>query len=176
VQQQELGQTMTWSATQKLTFGDFKKTIPGNTVEAACTVWSINISNQPKQVQDTFYMDVEALFSKSQSSKSSKKESLTETVLAHEQGHFDIAELYARILRKDLQAAHFKDAQEFFKKVQSLYNKDFSEGNKYQLEYDKETNHSMNAEGQQRWEKKIAEQLQEYSTYTNTHLKLVVGK
>lgn len=169
----DMGETITWSPT-KLTWDDFKKKISGNTIEAACTVWGIYISNHPKQVSDTFYFDVHAFFSKTLSAKNTKKESLTDNVLTHEQKHFDITEVYARMLRKDLEEAKFKNVTDFYKSVQLMYNKESSACNKEQAEYDNETKHSMNIDEQEKWNKKVAEELEKYKAYTDTQLKIVV--
>ncbi|HXB12059.1 MAG TPA: DUF922 domain-containing protein [Bacteroidia bacterium] len=175
-QQNKIGETILWSPNSEPGWKDFKKSLQGNAIEAAYSVCGIDISSSPKQINDTIFLEVEAFFSKTESAKTTEKELLTNNVLTHERGHFDITELYARMLRKDIKEASFKTVEGFYNNVQVMYDKETKACKEKQDEYDKETNHSMNIKYQEKWNKEIAEELDKYSDYTSTHLKIVVRK
>jgi len=172
----KVGDVIVWSPNSEPAWKDFKKSLQGSAIEAAYSVCGIDISSAPKQINDTIYLEVEAFFSKTLSAKTTEKELLTDNVLTHEHGHFDITELYARMLRKEIKEASFKSVEEFYKSIQAMYNKESKACKEEQERYDKETNHSMNIKNQEKWNKEIAEQLEKYSSYTSTHLKIVVRK
>lgn len=102
-----------------------------------------------------------------------KKNSKTDSGLQHEQGHFDITEIYSRKLRKKLSDYTFKK-----KSLKANFMK-FYNGNAALLDaehdlYDKETDHHRIEEKQKEWDKKIAEQLKELEAYKETNLTLKV--
>ncbi len=79
-------------------------------------------------------------------------------VLSHEQLHFDITELFARKLRKELSETTFTH-ENVKSKVKAIYNKNNKALNDYQNRYDEATNFSRYLEQQMLWNKKIAEAL-----------------
>jgi len=173
--QNDVGETITWSPTEKLNWHDFKNSLKGDAIEAAYSVCGIYISSSPKQVNDsTLILDVHAFFSETLSSKTTEKELLVDKVLAHEQGHFDITEWYSRVIRKDISETTFVNLEDFYKRVQIIYNRENAEYNSLQVKYDKATNHSMNTQGQAKWNKIIADGLAQYAAYTNTQLTITL--
>jgi hypothetical protein len=175
--QNDAGETIIWTPKAKITWKDFKKSLTGNAIEAAYSVCGIYISANPQQLNDsTILVDIHAFFSKTLSSKTTEKDLLKEGVLVHEQGHFDITEWYARMLRKDIMDARFQTIDEFYKNVQGMYNKEVAAFNAAQQKYDKETHHSMNADAQQKWDKAISEGIAKYAPYNNPQLKVVIKK
>jgi predicted secreted Zn-dependent protease len=88
-------------------------------------------------------------------------------VLRHEQKHFDIVELYARKLRKLINANNYSSAIELTIKSDSLYAIIDKEMDVYQDKYDDETDGSMNGEQQRAWEKKITNEISELEAYKN---------
>ena len=91
----------------------------------------------------------------------------TEDILKHEQGHFDLTEIYARMFRKQVMAATFT-----FKNLKDKYNKIHTEiisgWNKEQNLYDKETDHGIDSTKQHQWLKDIAKRLDELKAYSDT--------
>jgi hypothetical protein len=87
--------------------------------------------------------------------------------LMHEQLHFDIAELYARKIRKKVQELNdqeIHDMELFNKEVKDL----LQERNKMNQQYDKETGHGVVDFVQERWNKKIVEELKGLEEYSST--------
>ncbi len=92
--------------------------------------------------------------------------STNEFLLAHEQLHFDIAELHARKLRKKL--AEIK-IEQLGKDPRAILNKLYENINKenaaMQIKYDKESNHSINKEGEYRWRDFIKAEIRKYEDF-----------
>jgi predicted secreted Zn-dependent protease len=87
-------------------------------------------------------------------------------LLAHEQLHFDITELFVRKLRKQL-AEFGNDCEGLSKHIEDYYNRNYKEFVAYQDRYDRETKHSLNKEKQQFWEEKVSRELKELKSYAS---------
>jgi len=95
-------------------------------------------------------------------------------LLKHEQGHFDIIEIFARKLRKKLFMHYQLNDKLSNKSFYKIYNSVISEYRLFNKAYDKETNHALNITIQKKWDDKINNtliSLQEYS-FTNYSIKL----
>jgi predicted secreted Zn-dependent protease len=90
----------------------------------------------------------------------------TNHILAHEQGHFDISQLFTRKLYKELKAYKFRP-ETVDRDVQAIYQRITQEQAAYQNLYDKETNYSRNAAGQESWLQRIEKELTETAAYAN---------
>src|SRR5205085_4703224 len=92
----------------------------------------------------------------------------TEYILRHEQGHFDITELFARKLAKEIKEYKF-DPQKYQQELNKIYKKVMDEKEDYQERYDKETDFSRNKERQVQWLEKIKDELEELDEFANYH-------
>ena len=90
----------------------------------------------------------------------------TDYILSHEQGHFDLAELFARKLHKEMSNYTF-NKKSFQKDLKKIYDSIMKERESTQNQYDKETNHSINKEKQAEWLKKISRMLEELKDYAD---------
>lgn len=88
-----------------------------------------------------------------------KKEWISESILMHEQKHFDIVELYARKLRKNIAGLKCSSVDVLKTRADSLYAVYDKEMDRYQDQYDEETDGSMNGDKQREWNRKIAEEI-----------------
>lgn len=86
-----------------------------------------------------------------------KEEARNDYILAHEQLHFDITELYARKLRKLLSERKFKCGEEVA--FEHFVNQFTNSWESKQMAYDAITYHSVDREKQQIWHHKIAMEL-----------------
>ena len=77
--------------------------------------------------------------------------------MQHEQLHFDITELYARLFRKRL-AENIKSTGDL-SKISGISNTIMKEWQEEQDDYDKETNHSMNEKKQAEWNLNLKQRL-----------------
>lgn len=94
-------------------------------------------------------------FDPAQSWVKTKKES--DELLKHEQGHFNISELYSRYFEERINAFTFSYEAEH--EIDSIYNITFQELLDMQVKYDLETEHYKNKEEQLRWENWIKAEL-----------------
>ncbi|MGZ3900283.1 MAG: DUF922 domain-containing protein, partial [Bacteroidia bacterium] len=94
------------------------------------------------------------------------KDTVGYDVVLHEQKHFDIAELYARKLRKQIQEIHFKSLEDAEHKSDSLFDKINEEMDVFQDNYDNETDHSRNGIEQRKWNERVAISLDELRDYS----------
>lgn len=87
-------------------------------------------------------------------------------VLKHEQGHFDITELFARKLNKAVgELVKKKNVKQ--SEFSSVYKKLMKEKTELQNEYDTETDNSRNKVKQEEWLKKINQGLIDYENYAD---------
>lgn len=121
---------------------------------------SIQIKAKPFLAKNKVHYNVVAVFNRKKSWAREKSASL----LAHEQLHFDIAELYARKIRKKvkaLQDAGTDDVKEFNAAIEAL----LAESNKVDVEYDLETLHGALLRKQREWEANVKAELRELEGY-----------
>ncbi|HRG91513.1 MAG TPA: DUF922 domain-containing protein [Chitinophagaceae bacterium] len=158
--QQAGEELLDWSASRKLTWADYKAS-PDPNSEAAATTASYLVFSYSIRNDDISYR-IESKFSKTRSWGLHK----TAYILSHEQGHFDLAEVYARKLYKKVQEYRFHK-KNYRKDLQKIYQEILDEKEAMQNKYDRETNHSINKEKQAEWLKKIENMLEEYKDYAN---------
>lgn len=148
-----------WSKNRKLTWEDFKGTVKplANENEAALTYCGFSFQsnrvtsfkNAKLFVKNTFYCD---------SSWVRPNQIGEKYLLEHEQGHFDLTEVYTRILRKKLNEkkltiANMQEETDFiFNEVSKSYLDK-------QEEYDTKTEHGLNKKQQGIWNSYIIQQI-----------------
>lgn len=92
-----------------------------------------------------------------------KSDAKTDYILAHEQLHFDITELYARKLRREL-SEKVSGCYEV-KKIDAIAERMLKEWKKVQEAYDQDTHHSIDKEEQYQWIARVRDELYEYADY-----------
>ena len=97
----------------------------------------------------------------------------TDYLLKHEQLHFDIAELFARKMRKQFSEKKF-NLKSMKTEMSNLYKDQFTKLGEYQKEYDKETNHSRITKKQAKWAKDVQEALDNLDGFKDTTVVLTV--
>ncbi len=162
---------LVWNEKRLLTWDDFKGK-PEKRFSAASTHY--DIFKTTEQNGPSAEVTIEAVFF---CNKSWKRESwINDQVLAHEQKHFDIVELYARKLRKLLSDKNYSSYSNLKSVSDSLYKVIDKEMDVYQDKYDDETDASMNGDKQREWNKKIMEEIQVLSEYKSTNLQVTFSK
>lgn len=144
---------------RKLTWNDFLAEVPSNTSDAALTTTYVGFSFSKSR--DVITYKIECKFQKSRSWGRVK----TEYILKHEQGHFDIAEIFARKLNKEIKAYLAKTNNH--EGLNPIYSKLMKEKREMQELYDKESNHSIYKVKQAEWDKKIEELLEDSNEFAN---------
>ena len=92
------------------------------------------------------------------------KDYQNEYTRAHENGHFDIGEIYARMIRKEITEEKITK-KNYSKKVEKIYQKNKTLMENEQKQYDEETGHSVNKEMQEKWIQDINQRLLQLENY-----------
>lgn len=155
---------VTWNEHTKLTWADFKATPDVKSNAVAVTASGITfgyaVKTSGERIVD-FSTTVEAHFYPNKSWYIREKGNIH--VLAHEQLHFDITELYARQFRAQITKLIVN--QNVKEQMNRLHAEINEAVNKTQKLYDEQTNHSMNIEMQEEWEKTIQIELKKFEDY-----------
>lgn len=154
--------TIYWSPCYKLKWDDFKGT--PDTPSKYGAVSRPGIKYYLSANEDSFNVRVICFFIKS---KSWSKLKSSDTLLMHEQIHFDIAELFARKLRKAFAEYKFNYAT-VGKDIDKLFLLNKQERAKMDTLYDKETDFSRNRKQQLLWNKKIKPELDKLKKYASS--------
>lgn len=145
-----------WTASTKLTWEDFKGE-PTNDRAAAITASGVTYRFSSERIRNKVSVDFE-ITAHFYPHKSWHKPDLSDAnILAHEQLHFDISELFAREMRRRMKATKF--TRNVRNEVKKIYNQINKEMNDFQNTYDAETNFSRDREQQESWELKVDEVL-----------------
>ena len=155
---------MTWKDSYRLSWQDFKGKPRDDSTAAATTASGISFEYSIKHGAFrvvSFKTQVEACF---YSEKSWYKPELANPyILAHEQLHYDITELYARKFRKQLALLRpSKTLKAELDALQKTINKQLSDR---QNAYDAETNYSRSPEVQQQWQRHIYVELKKLEAF-----------
>lgn len=156
-------QKFEWSPDRKLTWDDFKGKPAFN-----------QDTNIAARTSARFGIRIDTLYASGLSvvvtneficrQSSVRPEKRTSALLAHEQLHFDLCEIYARRLRKQLANTPLtlanvnKVSTDAFLEVYKTYKE-------RQWAYDEETSHGLEPQAQERWKKTIAKELAALSAY-----------
>jgi hypothetical protein len=147
-----------WNEFYSLSWEDFEGSPSTESIGDAGT--AVRIKAKPFYIKKQVHYDVIAYFDRKKSWVRGKSEAL----LAHERLHFDIAELYARKIRKkiaELQANDVNDIQTFNAAIREI----LEESNEADQRYDLETLHGALQKKQSMWEKRVKEELQGLKDY-----------
>ena len=158
---------MFWQKNRRLTWDDYKGKRK-KVFAAASTVYSM-YRNVYQDSAKNLMVSVKAVFYPNDSWKGSY---IDDALLAHEQRHFDIVELYARKLRKQVSEITVKNKSDAAQKLDSLHAVIAKEMDAFQDTYDKDTDYSMAHDEQQSWIKKIDDTINSLEAYKNTEVTL----
>ncbi len=169
---QESKDVILWDENRLLTWDDFKGK-PERRFAAASTAYDI-LKSVIKKDEAAAQITIKAVFF----CKTSWKNSYwaESTILAHEQRHFDIVELFSRKLRKLLQETKYKSHADVETKADSLYAIIDKEMDAYQDVYDEESDGSMDGDKQRVWNKKVAAELKALEQYNNIQFVVAINK
>jgi len=159
------GQKIIWQEDRKLVWDDFKSPVnrKNNPDVAAYThcgwEYSVVKSTNPKS---PVKIEITSIFNVDRSWKDNKR--MNDYILLHEQKHFDIAELFARRFRKEVEE-RIKTSGDYDKNFKTLYQKISNDYKNFQISYDKITEHGMNKEKQAEYNALIAEEIDHLKSY-----------
>jgi hypothetical protein len=152
-------QSFTWNPSRKLSWDDFNGPVRdgSGTATVAETSCGISVETNLATARGKATVYVFNIFDKRTSWVRPGKE--LAVVLEHEQGHWDICELYTRRMQARFDAAEITGAT-LNRKVSEIYNAVTNEFIERQEQYEEDTRHGTLSEEQQRWTKLIAEELE----------------
>ncbi len=160
---EEVSDKIEWNENQKLTWVDFRgpRTKGGSYV--ASTASGISFSYSHKEVNGVIDYDytIKCHFYPNESWYDAKR--ATAYILKHEQTHFDISELHARLLRKRISEANFSNNVKT--EIRALYDAAEVDRRVMQNRFDSESDHSKNKEMEYRWETFVEKQLKIYERF-----------
>lgn len=151
-----------WGPEAKVTLKDYKGRVPDSTDHLAAT--SCGMYCIPQIVADSAFITVVAYVDRNKSW--AKKKQVNDTLLHHEQGHFDLTEIYSRKLRKKLKyisttrKTYIADCKEAYEKI-------WIELQDSQREYDKATHFGSVHFAQRTWDQFVFKYLDYYKDYDN---------
>ena len=164
----EASTEISWKKDRKLTWNDFRGPVPYDAEDqtAAATFCGIGFETQgigaknqnlKVKVYNTFYIG----------NSWARTEEMNDDVLAHEQGHFDLCELYTRKLRErmtDLRAS----ANTIKPTLRRIYDELQDEYKNRQELYEEETGHGVNIAEQKKWEKMLEKELSDTEKWSES--------
>ena len=151
-----------WNPSRRLNWNDFKGSPPRSASNAALT--SSGILMKFSTNGEWLDYQISCNFDKNSSWGRVKNDH----ILSHEQGHFDISEIYARKLNKTLKAYHPR-GNSVTRDVNEIYKKVMDELLVMQNKYDEETDYSRNFRQQENWLSKIDGYLEGLKDYADYH-------
>jgi len=95
-------------------------------------------------------------------------------LLAHEQGHFDITEYFARKLRAEIWAIDPMNYDSFVQSVREVYERTRVAEAAEHARYDSTTNHGRTPRAQQEWLERIQEKLSHTSRYSQPNMRILI--
>ncbi|MDT0676046.1 DUF922 domain-containing protein [Autumnicola musiva] len=160
---QQENEKIKWQENQPLVWSDFKgkpvalSPFKANTNAGISFSWSYSSKNGVAKLD---YV-IESFF---YPQSSWKKEIIKKDyLLAHEQVHFDIAELHARKFRKAI--SEYEIGENIKKDLIALYKKFEQQQKAMQQKFDSDTNHSKIEEEELKWREFVQEELKKYKAY-----------
>lgn len=144
--------SIAWKPDYKLKWEDFRGVPDRTSDRIAITVSNIGYSLGYNKT--SYSVKVKCVFVK----RKSWTTTADSAVLVHEQGHFDISEIYARKLRKAFKEYKF-NPQTVQADLKAIFTRLNSDRRLYNELYDIETDASRNPTMQKQWNKKLADEL-----------------
>lgn len=152
-----------WDENRPLTWDDFRGSVPKNVNFVASTntgvAFGYSYTNTNGKIEVNY--TVESFINPKKSWY--QTDLVNDYILEHEQTHFDISELHARLLLKKLSEKKFTKRIKI--EIEQIYHQNESQRRVMQAKYDAETNHSRNEAKEIFWRKYIANQLKKYESW-----------
>jgi len=145
-----------WQETRKLTFADFKGAVPAFSSWAATTQSTINFSYSETNGK----LSNVIVYASFTPEKSWMRKRIPE-VLAHEQIHFDITEVFARKFYHEV----MNETSFSKEKLRDLFKSENAACEELQQQYDDETEHGTKEEMQEKWKETVSKLLESNAPY-----------
>lgn len=157
--------TIYWNKHRPLKWEDFKGIPVMNEKESAQATTGVALEFQFRETLNTnsweYRYNVHSYFLPALSWY--KPNEINYYLLEHEQTHFNISELFARKLKKEL--SELVPSESLGEDAECIYNKLQKDHAVLQNKYDKESNHSLNINRELEWQKSIQDSLKIYNDW-----------
>ena len=142
-----------WTESRRLSWNDFKGVVPELKSQefVAETASELEFQFRSGAFSSALTLDLQCRFITEKSWV--RSDAANDYVLGHEQLHFDITELYARMLRKRLQDAQLTSKDQ--SKAAQMFNTISEEHRLRQERYDRQTKHGLLKDQQKQWKAMI---------------------
>jgi len=160
---------ISWAENYSLSWNDFQGPPDENYTMAALTSYKIDLLpeavmvDENDQIQGYENLTVVANFYKN----SSWHSTISDHILQHERLHFDIAELFARKIRRRFSELK-KGKQASFSVYQDAFNLFWKQCRNMQKQYDRKTNHGGVIEINKEWQERILKELKSLDDFKQT--------
>jgi len=152
-----------WNENHRLSWSDFKAPHRSGVSYVASTSSGISFSYASSERNGKIELNITVHSNFYPESSWVNPKEASAYILAHEQAHFDISEIHARILRKKISETTFsKKAKE---ELTNLYKEVDKMRKAMQHLFDKESDHSKIKEKEVEWEAYIKQQLKDYDRW-----------
>jgi hypothetical protein len=152
-----------WNESEKLTWADFRGTESRGEGYAASSSTGISFTYTVKRYGDDFDLDYSVKCHFYPEESWYDRSTASAYILKHEQTHFDISELHARILRKLISEASF--SKDLKTEIKAIYKEVEKQRGEMQHRFDTETDHSIKKENEYLWEEFVEKKLREYDRW-----------
>jgi hypothetical protein len=150
-------EALEWDAGRRLTWHDFRGKPMKTAWAAATTASGISYEYSGEEKDGRFELQFKVLAHFYPEKSWYQPRLCDELVLSHEQLHFDISELFARKMRKEMGETRFTGNAKA--EVKAIYKRIIQELSAFQSRYDHETNYSRDREKQLHWNNSIKDAL-----------------
>ncbi|PRY04277.1 uncharacterized protein DUF922 [Pontibacter ummariensis] len=146
-----------WSESRRLSWEDFKGLPDAGNPHHALTAANLAVSAKCKD--NAFNYEVNCVFLPQESWSKNKR---SNKLLEHEQLHFDLTEVHARLLRRQLQELNCENQRT---KLGEAVNRAFDKWKAEQKAFDDASRHGLNTAEQQLWAANISQRLEALERY-----------
>lgn len=146
-----------WSPDRKLCWDDFRGQPRAHGFTGAATHARIKVTPRANSYTGRVKVQVKALF-ECHKSWALEKAKDSDYLLNHEQRHFDIAELFAQKLRRELAGIRIT-ARNYPRVKREVIQRIFQEYVDYDESYDRQTVHGIDQDAQAEWDQRIDRRL-----------------
>ncbi|WP_237144406.1 DUF922 domain-containing protein [Pontibacter pamirensis] len=146
-----------WSANRRLSWEDFRGQPDDGNPHHALTAANLAVNANCKNQGFTY--EVNCVFLPTESWTKNKK---SQQLLKHEQLHFDLTEVHARLLRRELQKLNCTNLKE---ELNGTVSRAFTKWKADQDAFDIASKHGVNAERERQWAATIAQRLRALESY-----------
>lgn len=157
--------TIHWNKQRPLAWEDFRGAPKQNAIESAQAATGVALAFQYREDFENntweYKYEVHSFFLTDLSWY--KRADKNYYLLEHEQTHFNISELFARKLRKEL--SELIPSESVGDDAERIYNTIQKEHKTLQNKYDIETKHSLNIDRELEWQKQIQDSLKQYNDW-----------